>query len=295
MIISDLPSIRNNHLFPTTPVNPETKSLANMRELVVYWTEAVSFFDYLIETGFTSIMQLLKPESQANLLQIDMKRLLSTPEGRSLASDLASALIGHTFKRNESVAYVTDLLSQQFSSFCSGNDIILYDAATQIYSARTAPNTSQAKTILTKSLNTLLRIALHIPVDKASEIADQFAAQGYHSYGIRLATACAQARDPQNATTAYVEAGVPVNDPRNQVYKAKKPFYDIAFKLVHDVVTKYVNVSSNDSNVKDVMGEAFNYEDRAYQYYMYEMFMEKKLGQELIKVNNNHLNAKKVF
>lgn len=279
--------IRNPHLFPKTPVAPETKSLANMRELVLYWSEAVSFFDYLIETGLTSIMQLLKPEAQASLLQISLKRLLSTIEGRSLASDLASALIGHTFKRNESVAYVTDILSQHFGSFCSGNDVILYDATQQIYSARTASNTSQVRTILTKSLNTFIRIALHIPVDKASEIADQFAAQGYHGYGIKLATACAHARDPENVTTACIEAGVPANDPRTQVFKAKKPFYDIAFKLVHDVVTKYVNVSSNDSYVMDVMRDTFSYDDRAYQYYMYEMFMEKKLGQILIKVKRN--------
>jgi nuclear pore complex protein Nup155 len=255
--------------------------------LVVYWTEAVSFFDYLIETGLTPIMQLLKPESQANLLQTNMKRLLSTPEGHSLARDLASALIGHTFKLNESVAYVTDILSQRFGSFCSGNDVIFYDAAKNIYSARNAPNTSQAKAILTQSLNTLVRIALHIPVEYATEVADQFAAQGYHGYGIRFAVACAHARDPQNVTTACVEAGMPANDPRIQVYKAKKPFYDIAFKLVHDVVTKFINAASNDSHVKDVMREAFSYDDRAYQYYMYEKFMEKKLGQELIKVKEN--------
>ncbi|KAI7898791.1 Nup133 N terminal like-domain-containing protein [Cokeromyces recurvatus] len=281
---------RNPVLFPKTPNNHVTKSYENLHEFVIYLTEAISFFDYLIETGISSIVSLMKPDSQAQLLKIDLKTLLTTTEGRLLASDLSSALISHTFKKIDNTTYVIDVLTQCCGSFCDANDVLLYKASDQIYAARNAPNTNQAKLILTDSLNILNKIAIHIPAGKASEIANQFALQGYHVYGVRLAIVCAQARDPKHVTTSYIQTGQPPNDPRLQILQSKEPFYEIVFNLLYEVVTKNLNTSSSqDDYKKRVFSTAFSYDDRAFQYYIYEKFIEKKMGQELIKASPPHL------
>ncbi|KAI9486645.1 MAG: Nup133 N terminal like-domain-containing protein [Benjaminiella poitrasii] len=281
---------KNPALFPKTPSNHVTKSYENLHEFVIYLSEAISFFDYLIETGISSIICLMKPDSQAQLLKIDLKTLLTTAEGRLLVSDLSSALISHTFKKLDNTTYVIDVLTQCCGSFCDANDVLLYKASDQIYAARNAPNTNQAKIILTDSLNILNKIAIHIPAGKASEIANQFALQGYHVYGVRLAIVCAQARDPKNVTTSFVEAGCPSNDPRAQVSQSKQAFYEIVFNLLYEVVTKNMSTSlSQDGYKKEIFSTAFAYDDRAFQYYIYEKFMEKNIGQELIKASPPHL------
>lgn len=246
----------------------------------------MSFFLYLNETSLSSVVQLMKPDSQELLLKTDLKNLLTTTEGRSITNDLSFALINYTFKKYDNTAYVTDVLSQYCGSFCGANDVLLYKAADQIYSTRNVHNTNQAKAILMESLTILKRIALHIPADKAREIADVFASQNYHIYGVQFVLACAQARDPKQTSNAYVESGFPPNDPKAQVFQSKQPFYDIIIKLLEEVLKKHPSTTSTvDSNIKEIFNTAFEHNDKAFQYYAYGKFIELNLGQQLIKVS----------
>lgn len=246
---------------------------------------------YLNETDINSIItQGMKPESQEQLSKTFLKELLTTEQGRSLTNELSFALINYTFKKYDNTAYVTDVLSQYCGRFCGANDVLLYKAADQIYSTRDIHNNIQVKALMLNSLTILKRIALHIPVDKAHEIASIFGQQNYHIYGVQFALACAEARDPKQVTNAYVEAGCPPNDPRAQIFESKLPFYDMVIELLKDVWTKYPSTSSTvDSNLKEVFNAAFEHDDRAFQYYAYEKFVDMDLGQQLIKVSSKRI------
>ncbi|RCH87251.1 hypothetical protein CU098_000350, partial [Rhizopus stolonifer] len=286
--LKNLMSFMDQHpdLFPKTTDSPEARSFNNLRELISYLADALSFFIYLIETGISSVVQLMKPDSQQHLLQQDLKTLLTTSEGRSLTHDLLSALIQFSFNRYDNSSYVVDVLTQHCGSFCGASDVLLYKAASQIYSARTATNTLQARALLNDSFMMLTKIASSIPADKATEIADEFASQGNHLYGTRLALECIKARDPHHDTTGFVEAGCPPHDPRALLFKAKKPFYDIVFKLVCDVVLKN---NERETHRKDILNAVFNYRDKAFHFYMYEKFIENQMGQDLIKESPPYL------
>lgn len=244
----------------------EEESLKDLREFVDYTTEAISFIQYIITTDLTIVVKGLKPELQARCQSITLKELLSTAEGRKLANDLAYSLIEYTFSKVESTPYVIDVLTQHCKSFCGADDVLLYKATKQVFAARSATNTTQAKTILQDSLKILKRIALHIPADKAQEIAKDFAHQGYPIYGVQITLDCAHARTlPQD----------------------KQLFYDIMFDLLYQVMTKPAGSSTANERVfrNEIFNAAFASCDMAYAFYMYEKFLQKNLGQQLIEVN----------
>ncbi|KAI8644676.1 Nup133 N terminal like-domain-containing protein [Parasitella parasitica] len=280
---------RNTKLFPFTPVSPETKSLNNLLELITYLDEAISFFKYIFEDSLDSIIKLVKPASQERLLQSDLKTLLTTSDGMStVASDLTFALIDYTSKRFTNTDHVVDILTAQCGSFCRSCDVLLFNAAKQIYSARNT-NPAQAKAILQDSFVTLTKIANDIPSNKAAEFARQYAEQGCHAYGIRLALNCAKARDPLNASNAYYEANCPA-DIRQQIFKTKQPFYDI----VLEILFKVVKDSSQPSTYRrEMMQTTFNpvYDDKMFQFYAYDAFLKDNLAQILIDENPPNLEV----
>lgn len=267
---------------------PEEKSFHFIKEFANYTSEAIAFIQYIIDTDLPAIVKSLKPASQSRCKTITLKELISKPDGRALASDLSYALVDYTFSKVDNTNYVIDVLTQRCKSFCGSNDVLLYKAVQQIYSARSATNTSQAKTILTDSLNMLNKIALHIPADKAAEIAQDFAYQNYHVYGIKLALACAKARDPHNTTNALVESNFQPDHPKMQIFKNKQPFYDIVFDSLNQVVTKNAEPMYRNT----VFNAAFQgCQDKAFAYYVFEKFLTNGLGQELIKESPPHLEA----
>lgn len=241
---------------------------------------------YIINTDLSSIVKNIKPESQKRLLTITLKDLLTTADGRKLASDLSYALVDYTSNKYQTTGHVIDVLTEHCGSFCSASNVFLHKAAKQIFGARSATNASQAKAMLTESLNTLKKIALHIPAEKAEEIAQDFAQQGYPVYGVELALACSTARDPLNTTNAYIKAGCPANHPTAKTFANKQPFYDIVFDLLYKIVTKTsASVLSESESRKQVFQSAFSScSDQAFAYYVFEKFIQNKIGKELIKV-----------
>lgn len=271
----------------------EEESLKAMKELVEYMSEGLSFIEYMITAGLSIIVKKLKPESQNRLRMLTLKDLLTTSDGRKLASDLSYALVEYTFSKHDSTSYVIDVLTEHCKSFCGANDVLLYEATKKIFAARSANNTTQARAILTESLTILKRIALHIPADKAAEIIDEFAYQGYSVYGVELALSCTEARDPYHSTNAFVELGCPANDARAKVFKSKQPFYDIIFKLLYKAVAP--DLAKVESR-KEVFRSTFSgCKDVAFAYYVFEKFTEKGLGLELIKVKREKKEKKMVI
>ncbi|CEP18376.1 hypothetical protein [Parasitella parasitica] len=279
---------RNTQLFPFKPVNPETNSLNNLLELITYLDEAISFFKYIFEDSLDSIIKLVKPDSQQRLLKTDLKTLLTTPDGMStIASDLTFALIDYTSKRFTNTDHVVDVLTSQCGSFCRSCDVLLFNAAKQIYSARNT-NPAQAKAILQDSFVTLTKIAGEIPAIKAAEFAHQYADQGCHLYGIRLALDCTKARDPSNASNASFEANCPTDVTRQQIFAAKQPFYDIALQILIKVVK---DSSQPGAYRRELMQTAFNpvYDDKMFQFYAYDAFLKEGIEQILIDENPPNL------
>lgn len=249
-------------------------------------TEGLSFIQYIIKTDLSSIVKSIKPELQKRLLTMTLKDLLTSKDGRKVASDLSYALVDYTSNKYQTTSHVIDVLTEHCGSFCSASNVFLHKAAQQIFSARSATNASQARAMLTESLNILKKIALHIPADKAAEIAHDFAQQGYPVYGIELALACSAARDPLNTTNAYVKAGCPPNNPSAKTFANKKPFYDIVFDLLYKIVTKTsASILSESESRNQVFKSAFSScSDQAFAYYVFEKFIQHKIGEELIKV-----------
>ncbi|EPB85962.1 hypothetical protein HMPREF1544_07294 [Mucor circinelloides 1006PhL] len=281
---------KNPVLFRATGASPETISYNNLLDFIDYLGEAMSFFIYLIDSNLNAIVKSVnKPASVAHLLASDIKTLLTTPEGLStVSSDLVAALIDYTTKRyNGNIEYVIDRLTSQCGSFCRTEDVLILNAAKQITCAKTA-NTDQARAILADTVSTLSRIAASISYSKAVEFASQFVELGYHMYGIRLALDCAQARDCHNDATAYLDAGCPPGDSRQGIFTTKKRFYDIAIEILKNVVA---NPSQPASYRTDILLKALDpaRNDKAFQFYTYDKFLQDGVGSVLIEVNAPNL------
>ncbi|KAG0187563.1 hypothetical protein DFQ28_006132 [Apophysomyces sp. BC1034] len=279
---------------PMDARTPEEKSLRELYELVVILIEAIAFISYMFDCDISRIVRSLKSETQTRFKSLTLKDLLTTAEGRALTSDLSSALIDEHVTKYNNIDIVIDILERQCGSFCSASDVVMYRAAKEIYLARSAA-ASQARTSLNESLKMLKRIASHIPYEKLQEIGDEYASQGCREHGIELALACAKARDPRNLTSAYVQEGCPPNDPRIQQFVAKKQFFDFIFGQLKDLAsptsagTKYTSV--RETYKEQVYRTAFSFDDIAFHYYIYEKFIDHKLGGELLKVDLPYIEA----
>ncbi|KAI7888861.1 Nup133 N terminal like-domain-containing protein [Mucor mucedo] len=282
--LSNLMQEKSNYFLRSSNAE-EQESLNNLNELIKHMTEGLSFIQYIINTDLSSIVKSIKPEAQKRLMTMTLKDLLTSKDGRKVASDLSYALVDYTSNKYQTTGHVIDVLTEHCGSFCSASNVFLHKAAQQIFSARSATNASQARAMLTESLNMLKKIALHIPADKAAEIAQDFAQQGYPVYGIELALACSSARDPHNTTNAYVKAGCSLNHPAAKTFANKQPFYDIVFDLLYKIVTKTsASVLSESESRNQVFKSAFSScIDQAFAYYVFEKFIQNKMGEELIK------------
>ncbi|KAK4510872.1 Calreticulin [Mucor velutinosus] len=294
-IRNTLSSIKNvidqkQGLFHFAADSPETASYNHLLTFIDYLKESMSFFIYLIDTDLNAIIKTIsKPASQARLLENDINTLLTTPEGMStVTSDLTAALIDYTTKRYDgNIDYVIDMLTSQCGSFCRADDVLIFNAAKQIASAKTA-NAEQARKILANTITTLSSIASNISHSKAVEFASQYAELGYHEYGICLALDCAQARDPLNDATAYLDAGCPAGDARQGIFTKKKPFYDIAIEILKKV---FLNPSQPADYRKKIMLIAFDpaRNDKAFQFYAYDAFLRENIVSVLIEENAPNL------
>jgi hypothetical protein len=173
-----------------------------MYEFINYLSQAIVFFLYIFESDSTAILQNV-PKKDAPVTKT-LEQLLTTFEGRHLASDIATALIDHEFKKYQDAAYVIDVLEQHCGDFCGATDVILFKVARDIRS-----NAS-----LHDAFNTLKKLAPEIPSDKVAELATVFMERGCVEYSIQLALACAHAR--------------PKDDQR--------PFFDIVFAVLKTTI-----------------------------------------------------------
>lgn len=276
---------RNTNLFSFTSITPETKSLNNLREFIGYLNQAMSFFTFIFEHDLNSIIKLAKSSAQASLLESDVKTLLTTSEGTSaVAGELTYALIDYTYKRYNNLEHVIDVLTSRCGSFCSAHDVLLYNAANQIHLARNV-NTNQASAMLKESFDNLSKIAIHISADKATELATQYAELGYPAYGIRLAICCAKARDLTNSTNALLDANCPADKYCHQLFKSKQPFYDIILKLSKNVIKDSSHLADSRKILMKLVFESER-NDKAFQFYAYDSFLQDNLAQILIEVNH---------
>ncbi|KAL9550276.1 hypothetical protein MBANPS3_004800 [Mucor bainieri] len=269
---------------------PETASYNNLLVFIDYLQDAMTFFIYLIDTDLDTIVKgITKPASQTRLLQNDIKTLLTTHDGMAtVASDLPAALIDYTTKRYDyNLAHVIDMLTKQCGGFCRADDVLIYNAAKQIVSAKTA-NTDQARAILADSFTTLSKIAASIPYTKVLEFASQYVELGHHVYGIMLALDCAEVLDPLNQATAYLDDSCPPGDARQHAFAQKKPFYDIAVEILKSVFT---NPSQSESYRQHVMLQTFDpvRNDKAFQFYAYDAFVAADIAHVLIEMNAPNL------
>ncbi|KAG1451876.1 hypothetical protein G6F56_007971 [Rhizopus delemar] len=291
LLLKNLITYIDSHpaIFPKNDASPEEKSMKNLHELAVYLTEAIAFFVYLIDTGDLScITQRLKADAKERLKTSSLKQLLTTASGRALVRNLSGSLIEYTFeKQNYDTEYVISILQENCGSFCGSDVVLLHRAAHDIHAARTA-SSSQTRTILNSSLQILQKIAGHIPAPSLSEITREFTFQGYPVYGIMIALACAQARDPNNVTNEIVKSGYIMNNSTAELFKSKQPFYDVICEIILEVNRK-VSMSSVTDFKQEVYTATFESKDVALHYYIYENLLDNHAEDELIKESPKHL------
>ncbi|KAI8145675.1 Nup133 N terminal like-domain-containing protein [Fennellomyces sp. T-0311] len=275
------------------PQTAEEHSLRELYELVVLISEAISFLLFLLDSDASKIIKNLKPESQARFKAYTYKDLLTSGNGQALASELSMAMIDETMARYANMDIVIDVLEQRCGSFCNGSDVILYKAIKQIDAAKSEANTMPSRDALTESLKLLKRIAIHIPYEKLQEIAKDYSSQGALVLAVELVLTCAKARDPHNLTTAYLRESCPPNDPRADLFNTKQKFYDCVFQLLKEALAPSSSATqkATASQKDQAFQTAFSFDDIAFHYYIYEKFVEEKLGQHLIRLNPPHIEV----
>ncbi|KAI9323074.1 Nup133 N terminal like-domain-containing protein [Dichotomocladium elegans] len=273
------------------PQTAEELSLTEIYGLVVLISEAISFILFLVDNDTTKIISSLTSEANAQLLALTFKNLLTTDNGRSLTTDLTNGIIDENMARFSNMDIVVDILEQRCGSFCSASDALLYKAIKQIENAKSKSPITPPRNALYEASQLLKRIAIHIPYEKLRDIVKVYASQGELTLAVELVLACAKARDPQNITTTYVQDNFPENDPRVEYIVISKKFYELCYELLKEAVQPSYTASVSAVQKNQAFQRAFQSDDLALHYYVYNQLIIGGFGNELIKVAPPHLEA----
>lgn len=100
--------------------------LQSLCQLLTHSIEAISFILLLIEFNLSQLITTLPPQVQQDLLKLTWQGLLTTDEGKVIASELVTSVIKMHINKGESVEGVGETLQRKCGNFCSAEDVLVY-------------------------------------------------------------------------------------------------------------------------------------------------------------------------
>jgi len=280
------------------PLNPNEiqRSMEELYQLLVHAIEAVAFISYLIDAGFQPVVQRMPVSAQVALMGLTYESMLTKPDGRTVLRHLVTAVVDSQLEKGTDLNVVTDTLQKCCGTLTNPKEVIMYKAVHHVRKAAESVDPTQRSAQLADSLKLFKKIADYLSYEQLEEICEGYKNLGYNIGVVDLALTCAQAKDPYDRCSSYVEEGCPPNDSRRKYYDIKKRCYICVFSALLDA--EYAGELQYESPDPTTPGQPstnnlyqmiLNSQDRAFHFELYEWFINKGMIKQLLTASTPYV------
>ncbi|CAO3663875.1 unnamed protein product [Umbelopsis ramanniana] len=280
------------------PLHPNEvqSSMEELYQLLSHAIEAVAFISYLIDAGFPRIVQRMPVSAQVALMGLTYESMLTKPDGRTVLRHLVTAVVDSQLEKGTDLNVVTDTLQNCCGTLTSPKEVIMYKAVQHVRKASESVDPTQRATQLSESLTLFKKIADYLSYEQLQEICEGYKNLGYNIGVVDLALTCAQAKDPYDRCSSYVDEGCPPTDSRRKYYEIKKRCYICVFSALLDAEyageLQYDSAeprTSGNGSATNIYQMVLSSKDRAFHFELYEWFINKGMIKQLLTANTPYV------
>ncbi|KAG0192463.1 hypothetical protein DFQ28_009074 [Apophysomyces sp. BC1034] len=256
----------------------EQQSLHELYLLLTQCIDAISFVDFLIDSGVEEIFQCTTESSKNDLRELTVEAMVTTTRGRALSRQLVIAAINKYGRTQAHVGFDVGVENMQ--------------------RAHNAEAEYERGKCLTESLKFFKEASDYLTEEQLDEISKEYGQQGYHIGTTELAVERAQRLDPQQQGLSYLESNAPQNDQRSYFYETRMKCYQYVFNTLTEVKNMRDNPkqASQNSKIRDpcahaarVFSAALAHQDKLFHYALYDWFIRMDMKADLLAVDTDYL------
>ncbi|KAG2195840.1 hypothetical protein INT47_012381 [Mucor saturninus] len=278
----------------------EQKSVHELYLLLAQCIDVVFFVEFLLDSYLETIITKDTPADNLQaLFDLDIKTMLTTSEGRGLASDLVVAIIGKYGAPGSHASFnvVSHELQRRCSSYFGANDILFFQGMEHLGRSICAETEYDRMFSIKESLKHFNKAASSIPEDKLKAICQVYVRFAFHIGVVQLSLSRAQMLDPDNLALVAFESPQKSNELQSNLYKARLSAYDFALEALSDAHRlKYQPLPAGRSPIGDpnvysrmVTDAALESKDAIFHFRLYSWFIENNLRDELLIIDTPFL------
>lgn len=273
----------------------EHRALTSLKSLINDVVEGIAFVLVLFDERVEEIILTVSPEARQQVRQTSYERLFCTQEGKELAKELVKAIVDRNIRAGSNVDTITDGLRRKCGSFCSADDCVIFKAQEQLKRASdTGSSSEMSRNLLNESLRLLQRVAASLTMEQLRYVVEQYISMEFFAGAVQLALSVAQEQDPANRAMAWINEGMPGNDPRIPAYESRTRCYDLIHNILSavdqraaqalDVVDgQYTNTAKRKREAYDIVNSS---SDEVFQTNLFDWYLAQGWSDRLLEIES---------
>lgn len=273
----------------------EHRALTSLKDLVKDVIEGIAFVLVLFDERVEEIVISIGDAARQEARQTTYEQLFCTQQGKELAKELVKAIVERNIRAGSNVDTVTDALRRRCGSFCSADDCVIFKAQEQLKRASdTGASSETSRNLLNESLRLLQKVSGSLTMDQLRYVTEQYTSMEFFAGAVQLALSMAQEQDPANRALAWINEGMPAQDPRTPAHEARARCYD----LIHTVISsvdqtaeqapemvdgQYTTTAKRKREAYDVIN---NSTDEVFQINLFDWYLAQGWNDRLLEIES---------
>lgn len=276
----------------------EHQALHSLEKLNISIIEGISFVMMLFGEQVDQIWNALEDTTRLRFKSLTFETLFSSNDGKDLAKILVKAIVNRNLASGGNVDTVSERLRRQCGSFCSEQDVIIFNAQERLRKAEEAGAGSEmGRNFLMESLRLFEKVAGDLSPEYLQSAVETFIKLEFFAGATQLALKVASESDRGNKALGWVNDGKPPNDPRIEVYNARKRCYNLIHGILQSVDTyasqqpetidgRLTIAAQKRLETYDVVNDS---EDEVFQFDLYDWYLQQGWTDRLLSVPSDHV------
>ncbi|KAI8992567.1 Nup133 N terminal like-domain-containing protein [Pilobolus umbonatus] len=277
----------------------EQKSVHELYLLLIQCIEAISFIDFLTDTGIEEIIKQIHDKYADHINAFDLNKMLTTLAGRDTTRELVLSAIYKYGSIHSHAEYnvVSELLKRTCGSFFNKNDFAFFKGSENISRAYKSESRYEKSAALKESLAFFKETADDITEDKMGAIVSDYMTCSFHVGIIELGLERANKLDPQQLGLVAYETKSDKDGFNHLYYQKRLRAYEYIFSALKDVCNlKTQSVPPNRAPIEDkdiyisnVFSTALATRDKLFHFQLYQWYIKENMTNELLSIDTVYL------
>ncbi|KAI8055211.1 Non-repetitive/WGA-negative nucleoporin C-terminal-domain-containing protein [Syncephalis plumigaleata] len=266
--VTDITKLNAEH----RALETERQSLLAMKQLLTQAIEAISFLQFLRHRKLPEKAAQLAESSKNELVELTFRSLLAGSNRLGLCQELILTIIDQSAGR--SLESISEVLRERCPHFCSGDNLVLFQAQECLRQANIASTTSETE----RNLKEALRLYTTIPnvpsKSKIIKIANSFKDFGFYNGAIEFALACA---------TPNPALSIEANKER------RDDCYQVAIEALFAAQTRFGK--DIEDFISLVLNRVLASKDQAFHFALYDWYMNQRYLDLFTRIDSAYMEA----